>query len=149
MCLCKILSSEKCKLCGDWTLLIFRILVGFLFATHGASKLGLMGDGSVTGFAAGVGIPVWLAFIAAFIEFAGGLAIAFGLFTRVFAGFAAIELVVAYIMAHAPKGWNPVNNGGELALVYIACFILLFGVGAGKFSLDTLLCSKCKCKKDV
>jgi len=143
------MNLEKCKIwkCDkkcDCSFLVFRVLIGLLFAVHGAMKFGLIGEGTISGFATGVGIPVWLAVIVGLIELVGGLAVAFGFLTRLFAGLAGVELVVAYIMAHLPNGWNPFTNGGELALVYLASFIVLFGFGGGKFSLDALLCKKCK-----
>jgi putative oxidoreductase len=139
--MCKLWKCEKkC----EWCFLVFRVFIGLLFAVHGAMKFGIIGEGTISGFATGVGIPLWLGVIVGLIELVGGLAIAFGILTRLFAAFAGIELIVAYIMAHLPNGWNPFTNGGELALVYLASFILLFGYGAGKFSLDSLLCKKCK-----
>ena len=42
-------------------------------------------------------------------------------------------------MAHAPKGFWPIANGGELAVIY--CFVFLFFVfaGGGAWAVDNLI----------
>ena len=59
-----------------------------------------------------------------------------GLFTRFAAFIAAGEMAVAYFLQHFPRGFFPIKNGGELAVVY--CFLWLFIAchGAGKYSVD-------------
>jgi putative oxidoreductase len=49
---------------------------------------------------------------------------------------AAAQMVAAYFMAHAPQGGLPVQNGGELALLYVLTFAYLAAHGAGRWSLD-------------
>jgi putative oxidoreductase len=115
------------------TFALLRFAAGLLFASHGAQKLfGALGGqkvaeiGSLQG-AAGV------------IELVGGLMIAFGLFASWAGLIASGEMFVAYFMAHAPKGATPIENGGELALLYAFVFLFVAARGAGAYSLDALL----------
>lgn len=111
---------------------IFRFLVGLLFFQHGAQKLfGWFGGQQAT--------LLSLFGVAGIIEFIGGLAIALGLFTRLFALISALEMAVAYFMVHFPQGFVPIQNQGELALLYFAAFIVMFVYGAGKWSLENAL----------
>jgi putative oxidoreductase len=58
------------------------------------------------------------------------------LFTRPVAFILAGDVAVAYFMAHAPRGFFPLLNGGELAIVYCFVFLYLFVAGGGVWSLD-------------
>jgi putative oxidoreductase len=64
--------------------------------------------------------------------------LALGLFTRIVAFIISGEMAVAYFMVHAPQGFFPVQNGGELAVLY--CFLWLYfaAAGAGPISVDRL-----------
>jgi putative oxidoreductase len=116
---------------GDYFYFVFRVFTGLLFFQHGLQKLfGLLG-----GHAGAVPL-VSLLGLAGIIEFAGGLAIAFGIFTRLAAVIAAVEMIVAYILVHAPNGTVPVVNEGELALLYFAAFLALMIYGGRKLSLE-------------
>ncbi|HEY6147133.1 MAG TPA: DoxX family protein, partial [Thermoanaerobaculia bacterium] len=96
---------------------VMRVMVGLLFASHGAQKLfGIPGGHPMTGK------PLML--VAGIIELVSGLLIAVGLLTRWAAFLSAGEMAVAYFMAHAPQGFWPVQNKGEAAVLY--CFIFLF-----------------------
>jgi putative oxidoreductase len=102
-----------------------------LFACHGAQKLfGAFGGQVVTGqtrmLAAGV------------IELAGGLLIATGLFSRAAALVASGEMALAYFLVHAPNGFWPIQNKGELAVLYCFLFLTVAAVGGGLYSLDAL-----------
>ncbi len=97
-----------------------RIVLGLLFAVHGAQKvLGLFG-GTKSGGAAEMFSQFWVGGV---IELAGGLLIAIGLFTRWAAFVASGTMAVAYFQFHQPNGLLPHQNHGELAVVY--CFVLL------------------------
>lgn len=75
---------------------------------------------------------------AGLIEMVGALLFGLGLFTRPVAFLLCGEMAVAYFMQHAPKGFWPLTNGGEYAVLY--CFVFLYYVtaGAGAWSLDRL-----------
>jgi putative oxidoreductase len=123
---------------GDYAYFVFRVLVGLLFLQHGLQKLfGYLGGMDGAGQVAGI---VSLMGLAGIIEVVVGLAVTFGLFTRLAGAGGALFMLVAYFMVHWPKGWIPFNsppgNGGELALLYLAAFLVLKIHGAGKWSLE-------------
>lgn len=109
---------------------ILRIGAGLLFMQHGAQKLfGLLGGSQVDSFISLMGL-------AGVLEFFGGLLIVLGLFTRPTAIILTLEMIVAYFYAHQPQGGFPIQNGGELALLYALVFAFLATIGPGKASLD-------------
>jgi putative oxidoreductase len=111
---------------------LLRIVAGFLFFQHGLPKL-FGGFGSRG--AAEFGTQFWFAGI---IEVVGGALVAVGLFTSPVAFVAAGEMAVAYFQAHAPRGFWPIQNGGELAALYCFVFLYFAAVGSGKWSLDSV-----------
>jgi putative oxidoreductase len=76
---------------------------------------------------------------AGLLEFGGGLLILLGLFTRPTAFILSGMMAVAYFMAHAPGGFLPLVNKGELAVLYCFIFLFLAVAGGGTWSLDNLL----------
>jgi len=72
------------------------------------------------------------------LEFVGGILLAVGLFTRLTAFLLSGEMAVAYFMVHAHKGFFPVINGGELAVLYCFVFLYLAAAGGGPWSIDRL-----------
>jgi len=66
------------------------------------------------------------------------LLLALGLFTRTVAFVLAGDMAVAYFMAHAPRGFFPLLNGGELAIVYCFLFLYFWVAGGGEWSFDRL-----------
>lgn len=113
---------------------ILRIITAALFMPHGAQKLfGVLvvpPKTSVELFS--------LMGLAGVLEFFGGLLILLGLFTRPVAFILSGLMAVGYFMAHAPKGFWPVINQGELAILYCFVFLYLFVAGGGAWSLDHL-----------
>jgi putative oxidoreductase len=109
-----------------------RFIGGFLFACHGAQKLF-----GVLGGQAELSDPEGLA--AGIIEFVGGLTIALGLLSSYTAFIASGEMAVAYFKAHAPRGFWPIMNHGELAALYSFLFLFIAARGSGHYSVDTLL----------
>lgn len=113
---------------------LFRVVFGFLFTIHGASKLFAWPVDSGGG-ATPVGTwPYWYAGV---IELVLGLLIMVGLFTRIAAFIAAGEMAFAYFTQHQPKALLPIENGGELAVLYCFGFLLLAAIGGGAYALDT------------
>ncbi|MAE49460.1 DoxX family protein [Candidatus Pacearchaeota archaeon] len=115
----------------DALYVVFRILVGLLFLQHGVMKL-------FGGFGGNAVELTSLMGVAGLVEFFGGLFIAFGLFTRLAAAIAAIQMIVAYAMAHLGNGLIPIMNGGELALLYFAALLAILAFGARRLSLDNM-----------
>tara|TARA_Y100000310_G_C20140443_1_gene560015 strand:- start:159 stop:578 length:420 start_codon:yes stop_codon:yes gene_type:complete len=125
---------------GDSAYVVFRVLVGLGFLLHGGQKLfawfgGPGGGGEAVALVSMVGL-------AGVIEFFGGLAVLLGFFTRLAATGSALLMLVAFFMAHFPKGWNPLLNNGEAAFLYFAAFLALTVFGNGKFSLEKKLLKK-------
>jgi putative oxidoreductase len=108
---------------------LMRIVVGLLFACHGAQKLfGLFG---------GQQMPLMSKFgLAGVIEFFGGLMIALGFLTGTVAFIASGEMAYAYVTAHMPRGNVPIQNGGELALLYCFVFLYIAARGVGVWGID-------------
>jgi len=73
---------------------------------------------------------------AGMLETFGGLLLLVGLFTHPVAFVLAGEMAVAYFRAHQPRGLWPIQNGGELAVVYCFVFFYLCTAGPGSVSLD-------------
>ncbi len=122
------------KLLGPYRPYIYaalRVIAGLLFAQHGAQKLfGALGGNAVE-LTSQRGV-------AGVIEFVGGLLIALGLFTSPVAFIASGEMAVAYFQAHMPRGFWPIQNGGELAALYCFLFLYLAATGSGRLSVDAL-----------
>ncbi|HEV8342585.1 MAG TPA: DoxX family protein [Candidatus Binatia bacterium] len=117
---------------------IMRIIVGLLFACHGAQKLfGLFGG------VGGAAAPLFsLMGMAGVIEFFGGLLVAVGLLTGYVAFLASGEMIFAYFMGHFPNGFWPIENTGELAVLYCFIFLYMASMGSGTLSVDAALGKK-------
>jgi putative oxidoreductase len=116
-------------------LTVFRVVIAVLFMLHGAQKLfGLFGKEAVE--------LVSVMGAAGIIEFVAGVMIIIGLFTRLWSVLSFLLMVIAYVSVHAPQGWNPLTNGGELAILFAASFLLLALMGGGRFSLNHVLFRK-------
>jgi putative oxidoreductase len=107
---------------------LFRIATGVLFMFHGAQK--------VFGLFGGQAQPLMSRLGAAgAIELVCGLLIAIGLLTWLAAFIASGEMLVAYYLSHMPRGLLPIQNAGELALLYCVAFLYIATRGPGKFSV--------------
>lgn len=105
---------------------LLRIVAGVLFAFHGAQKLFGMFGGRQVALVSQFGL-------AGGIELVCGLLIAIGLLTSLAAFLASGEMAAAYFIAHYPQGPIPIQNGGELALLY--CFLFLYIASRGTVAL--------------
>ncbi len=122
---------------GEWAprmLSVLRIVAALLFLEHGSQKL----FGFPTPNPAAGGMPATFSLIwdAAILEFAGGLLLLFGAFTRPVAFVLSGEMAVAYWMAHAPRGPFPALNGGDAAILFCFVFLYLAVSGGGAWSVD-------------
>ena len=114
---------------------LMRMIVGFLFACHGAQKLfGVFGGHDLPSS------PLLQA--AGMIELVAGCLVAFGLWAGYAAFIASGEMAVAYFMAHAPDGFWPILNKGELAVLYCFVFLYMATRGSGRFSVEELVKSR-------
>lgn len=114
---------------------IMRLVVGLMFACHGAQK--------ILGWFAKPGQPPnppdLTSTIAGWIELVCGLLIAIGLLTRPAGFLASGMMAVAYFWVHAGGAFFPIVNRGELAVVYSWLFFFMFFYGPGRLSIDAMI----------
>jgi putative oxidoreductase len=128
----------------DLALLILRVVVGLLVASHGAMKLfgtfGGPGLHGTSGWLHSVGFRparLW-ALVGSASEFLGGLLFAFGLLSPLGAVGIAAAMLIAITKVHWPKVW--VTEGGfEYPLVMLAVAVAVGIAGPGAVSLDAWL----------
>ena len=112
------------------TYALMRIIVGLLFFVHGTSK--------IVGFPApppteAAAFVIW---VAGTLECIGGGLVAVGLWTRWAAFVSAGLMAAAYWIAHGLKDFFPINNGGELAVLYCFVFLYISARGSGPWAVD-------------
>ena len=111
---------------------VLRIAAALIFMVHGTHKI--------------LGIPpieqappiASLAGIAGILELCGGALLAIGLFTRPVAFILSGLMAAAYFIAHAPRSFFPVENGGDAAILYCFVFLYLVFAGPGPWSVDAV-----------
>lgn len=121
----------------EWSprvLSVLRIVVALLFLVHGTAKLFQVPH-----------VPMFdslhvmsLIGVQGILEVVGGVLLALGLFSRPVAFILSGDMAVAFFMAHWPKHWLPLLNGGELAVLYSFVFLALWIMGPGPWSLDAM-----------
>lgn len=109
---------------------IVRVVVGLLLLEHGTSKLFGFPHGPVQ---PAMGSLLWFQGV---IEVVGGVLFAVGFLTRPIAFVLAGDMAVAYFMAHASKGFFPMLNGGDAAILYCFVFLIYFVAGPGRWAAD-------------
>ncbi len=111
---------------------LLRVVTGLMFWQHGAQKLfGWLGGRQVQDMASQFGL-------AGVLEFFGGILIILGLFTRPVAFILSGEMAFAYFLAHAPRGLWPIENRGEVVVLFSFIFLFFAAHGAGRYSLDAM-----------
>src|SRR3954470_10357458 len=119
---------------APYLLSVLRIMTGLLFLQHPFAKFF-----KIPHVAAFDNLQLFsLTGVAGMIELLGSTLLIVGLFTRPVAFILSGEMAVAYFMAHAPRDFFPVINGGELAALYCFVFLYLSAAGPGPWSLDAL-----------
>ncbi len=117
-------------------LLVFRVLVGVIFAAHGWSKRSGGIDGTAGWFdSMGMKPGRFHAHMASLTEIAAGLALALGLFTPLAAAAAVGVMVVAGYTVHR-HAFFIVKNGWEYTFIVGLMVVLIAGLGPGEWSLD-------------
>jgi putative oxidoreductase len=125
--------SDLQRRCQAPLLSILRIMAGLLFMEHGMAKLFWFPPSA----SVHPSFPALLWF-AGVLECFGGALVAVGLFTRCAAFVLSGEMAVAYFTAHAPRGFFPIGNGGDAAVLYCFVFLYLWAAGGGPWSVDRL-----------
>ncbi|WP_037669399.1 DoxX family protein [Streptomyces griseus] len=115
---------------------LFRIVVGLLFACHGAASLfGVLGG--VSGSNGGtIEAGTWPGWYAAVIQLVCGSLALLGLGTRAAALLASGSMAYAYFKVHQPGALWPMENGGEASAMFCWAFLLLVFTGSGALGLD-------------
>lgn len=125
-------SSPFATVWAPRLLSVLRIVAALIFMAHGTQK--------ILGFPSGFSPEAFsLPWIAGVLELFGGALLVFGLFVRPVAFVLSGLMAVAYWMAHAPKSFFPVLNGGDAAILYCFVFLYLVAAGGGVWSLDNLV----------
>ena len=114
---------------------VLRIVTALLFMAHGTAKLFHVPH-----------LPMFDNFqlmsligVQGVLEAGGGLLLLVGLFSRPVAFVLSGDMAVAYFMAHWPKSWVPILNGGDLAVLFCFVFLYLWIAGPGPWSIDARL----------
>jgi putative oxidoreductase len=127
---------------GSVSLLVLRLVMGVAFMLHGWPKI----QNPMAWMGPEAHVPAILQALAALAEFGGGMALVVGLLTRLASLGIATNMIVALGMVHLPHGdpfvGKPGGRSYELAAVYLACAVVFFLLGPGRFSLDALLFRK-------
>jgi putative oxidoreductase len=114
---------------------VLRIVAALLFVTHGTAKLlhvphqPMFDNLQLMSLLGGQGV----------IELVGGLLLLLGLFSRPVAFVLSGDMAFAYFIAHFPNAWLPMQNGGDLAVLFCFVFLYLWIAGPGPWSIDALL----------
>lgn len=126
------MNSDTLTRYAPQALALLRIVTALLFMAHGTQKL--------FGFPAAQWSPELFSLmgLAGVLEVVGGLAILVGAFTRPVAFILSGQMAVAYWMAHAPRDFFPVNNGGDAAILFCFVFLYLVFAGPGAWSVDSV-----------
>jgi putative oxidoreductase len=117
---------------------VLRIVTALLFMMHGTAKLFQMPHQAMFDNLQ----LMSLMGLQGVLEAGGGLLLLIGLFSRPVAFVLSGDMAVAYFMAHFPKGWLPILNGGDLAVLFCFVFLYLCVAGPGPWSIDARLRSK-------
>ena len=113
---------------SPYVLSLLRIIAALLFLEHGLSK--------VFGFPTPGPSLHGLLILAAILETVGSLLLLAGVYTRIVAFILSGQMAVAYFMAHAPRGFFPLGNGGQGAILFCFIFLYLAFAGGGPWSVD-------------
>lgn len=118
---------------SEQLLSVLRVMSGLLFLQHGTTKYLSLPATKMSGAS-----PLTLIGAAGVIELVAGVLIVIGLFTRPAAFIASGTMAAAYFLAHLPRGFFPLLNGGELAALYCFVFLFLAAAGGGTWSVDAM-----------
>ncbi|MFD4790331.1 DoxX family protein [Streptomyces sp. NPDC058459] len=134
--------STRLNAAQPYALGLFRIVVGLLFAVHGAASLfGVLG-GAMGTDGGTIEAGIWPGWYAAVIQLVAGGLVLLGLGTRGAALIASGSMAYAYFDVHQQAAFWPIQNGGELSALFCWTFFLLIFTGSGAFGLDQVVASR-------
>jgi putative oxidoreductase len=113
---------------SPYILSVLRFVVALLFIEHGLQKY--------FGFPSAGPPMTTLLYLQGAIEIVGAILLLVGAYTRAVAFILAGDMAVAYFMAHFPRSFFPLVNGGDAAVLYCFVFFYIFFSGGGPWSLD-------------
>ncbi len=119
---------------GNLVSTLSRLFCGVTFIVHGAPKV--FNLEAASGFFESVGLLSWLAIPVAALELFGGILLVAGFLTRWLSALFILEMAVAIVTVHLPKGWNVFNGGYEFNLALIIMLIGVIVLGPSPFSID-------------
>jgi len=121
--------------------LLIRVVVGVMFLMHVWGKFSAGAARVAGGFGNNYGLPMpeLFAYTAMGLELVGGLCLIIGLFTRDVAAALAVEMGIALIVAHLPKGYAAGAGGYEYVLLIGVCLLMIAMRGGGRYSVDARL----------
>jgi putative oxidoreductase len=117
---------------------LLRVVIGYILFMHGWVKVSSAGVAGVSAFMAKQGLEPAMAFALAamFLETVGALCVLIGLFTRFFAAALAIEIGIAFLVVHMPKGFAAAQGGYEYVLLIGVVLFAIAIRGGGPYSVD-------------
>ncbi len=121
----------------EYSSLPLRLGLGIIFLVHGYMKL-FGGIPGTTEFFTSIGIPLagFFAYVVSILEFFGGIALILGMFVQWTSILLIINMMVALLVVHLPKGFSVSKGGYEFVLALLAGLFSLAFIGPGKWSLD-------------
>lgn len=122
------------KVCG---MFLVRVALGAIFVAHGWQKISMM-DGTI-GFFGSLGLPVAVAYLVAYVEFLGGLAVLLGVYSRIAGYLLAIVMVFAIFLVKIHGNFIG-TKGYELDLILLASSLAVAWNGSGPYSLSGKMC---------
>lgn len=140
-------SSDKARQLGsDVGLVVLRVAVGIVFIAHGwgdATQDGGAGANVENYRGAGIPLPEVAAWYGAYVQLIGGVALLFGVLTRLVCAGLAVVMAGALIYVHAgePLVMAPDGSGSGFAFAMFASSLALLGTGGGGLSVDRVLAS--------
>ena len=128
---------------ADLGYLVVRVVIGIILFVHGFGKF-KTGVAGIAAYMAKNGLEPGMAFAVAamFLETVGAACVAIGLFTRFFAAALAIEMLIAFLVIHSPKGFAVGGGGYEYVLLIGFVLFSIALRGGGRYSVDQMMIGK-------